>query len=89
MESCSLDISSENIATGTFAFTAAFLAIFRAKEVFPILGRAAMIIRSDFCKPDVRLSRRVKPVATPVSKLLFPSRSSRVSIFLLISLPIG
>src|SRR5208282_1811347 len=40
--------------------------MFRARAVLPMLGRAAMIIRSLFWKPAVRLSRSLKPLVTPV-----------------------
>ena len=56
-ESCSFDISREKTATGIPSKTATFLAIFKASAVFPILGRAAKIIRSEGCKPDVKLSK--------------------------------
>ncbi len=55
-ESCSLDISSEKTATGTPASTAALRAMFRASAVLPMLGRAAKMMRSEFCSPEVRLS---------------------------------
>ena len=45
---------------------AAYRAIPRAKEVLPIPGREAMIIRSDSCSPDVFLSKSIKPVEIPV-----------------------
>ena len=44
---CSLDISKLNTATGTFALTAAFVAIFSAKAVLPIAGLAAIRINSE------------------------------------------
>ena len=46
--SCSLDISSENTATGMLASTAAFRAMFSASAVLPMLGRAARMMRSEF-----------------------------------------
>ena len=48
MDNCSFDISKENIATGTLASMAAFLAIFKARAVFPMLGRPARMMRSEF-----------------------------------------
>ncbi len=47
--SCSFDISSEKNATptGGSASIAAYAAIFSASAVLPMLGRAAMITRSD------------------------------------------
>ncbi len=71
-DSCSLDISRENMATAELLSTAAFFAILSAKAVFPIPGRPARIIRSDFCKPAVNSSSLVNPVATPVTSALFP-----------------
>jgi hypothetical protein len=41
--------------------------MFKAKAVFPIDGRAATIIRSDGCKPEVIWLSSVKPVSMPVS----------------------
>ena len=37
-----------------------------ANAVLPMLGRPAMMMRSDFCSPEVISSSFVKPVATPV-----------------------
>ena len=37
--------------------TAIFLAIESTKAVLPIAGRAAIMMRSEFCQPDVSLSR--------------------------------
>ena len=53
----SFDISSENTATVFASSMAAFSAIFIANDVFPIDGRAAMMMRSDFWKPLVSSSR--------------------------------
>ena len=39
--------------------------IFKANAVFPILGRAAKIIKSEFFKPCKKLSRSCKPVSNP------------------------
>ena len=44
-----------------------FLAIDNTKAVLPIPGRAAIIIKSEGCQPDVTLSNFSKPVATPLS----------------------
>ena len=57
--SCSLLISSEKTATGTFWRTAALSAMHSEKAVLPILGRAATMIRSEAWSPAVSLSRRV------------------------------
>ena len=43
-----------------------FVATLSTNDVFPIDGRAATIIRSEGCSPDVISSRSVKPVGTPV-----------------------
>jgi len=40
--------------------------IVNAKAVFPIPGLAATIIKSDFCHPEVILSKFKKPVAIPL-----------------------
>ena len=58
-------ISSEKINVGTLSFTATLLAISSAKEVLPIEGRAARMMRSDFWNPDNLLSKLLKPVGTP------------------------
>ena len=81
--SCSLDISREKIATGIFASRAAYCAIFRAKAVFPMLGRPAMIIKSDFCNPEVISSIFSNPVGTPVTSSFL---SYSLSIVLMLSL---
>ncbi len=65
--SCEADISIENTATDFLAWIAACSAMLSAKAVLPIDGRAATMIRSDGCRPEVRLSRSTKPVGTPVS----------------------
>ena len=62
--SCSDDISSEKIATGTF-FLAKLAKILSAKAVFPILGLAPKMIKSDFCKPPVILLSSLNPVSRP------------------------
>ena len=41
--------------------------MFNVNAVFPIEGRAATKIKSDFCKPLVKLSKSLNPVDTPVS----------------------
>ena len=48
-----------------FWSTAIFLAIDRINAVFPIAGRAAIIIRSDGCQPPVSLSTALNPEGTP------------------------
>ena len=78
--SCSFDISRLKVTTSFSARLATFVAIFIANEVFPIPGRAAMIIRSDLLRPDVMESSKVKPVLAPTYFSLsgpdiFPSRS--------------
>ncbi len=70
-------ISSEKIATGVFTFTAMFFAIDRTNAVLPIAGRAAMIIRSEFCQPDVSLSSSWNCVSNPESPV---SRFAAASI---------
>ena len=50
---CSFDISKLNITTGTFALTAAFVAILSANADFPIAGLAAINIKSDPWNPAV------------------------------------
>jgi len=40
------------------------------QSTFTIDGRPAMMIRSEFCKPEVLLSKSVKPVGTPVMDFL-------------------
>ena len=55
--SCSLDISSEKIATSLPLCRATLVAMFRAKEVLPIPGRAAISSRSDLFRPEVTVSR--------------------------------
>ena len=59
LTSCTLLISSEKKATGIPASTAMFFAKDRAKAVFPIAGRPAMMTKSDFCQPEVLSSRSV------------------------------
>ena len=55
----SFDISSEKTPTTLPSCTAEFSAIFMANEVLPIEGRAAMMTRSDGCRPLVILSSLV------------------------------
>ena len=57
LTNCTLDISNEKIATGKLYSTAIFFAIESTKAVFPIAGRAAIMIKSDFCHPEVIWSR--------------------------------
>ena len=52
-------ISRLKISTGFSCIIAAFSARFIAKVVLPIEGRAATMIKSDFCKPAVFLSKSV------------------------------
>ena len=61
-----LDISKEKKATFFLERMATFWAIFKVNAVLPIDGRAATKIRSDFCKPLVRVSKSRNPVETPV-----------------------
>jgi len=65
--SCSLPISKEKMPTPTLFLMAAWRAISRAREVLPTLGRAASIIKSDFCNPASRESRSLKPVLNPLN----------------------
>ena len=60
------DISREKTATAWLKSIAIFLAIEITKAVFPIPGRAAIIIKSDGCQPEVIASSFVKPVAKPL-----------------------
>ena len=57
LTSWSFVISRLNTATGTFCFFATLVAMFRAKEVLPIPGRAARMIRSERPKPVSMVSR--------------------------------
>ena len=58
-----------------------FLAMERANAVFPIEGRAAIMINSDFCHPEVSLSSFVNPdgVPTRASSLLPASSISLIA----------
>ena len=60
------DISSVNSATGMFCRTARFAAMQSASADFPMLGRAATMIRLPGWKPEVSLSSSRKPDGTPV-----------------------
>ena len=51
-------------------------AIERTNAVLPIDGRAAMIIRSDNCQPNVTRSMAMKPDGTPLKALVFLDASS-------------
>ena len=57
--SCSRAISRLKTAVGIFPTIAACSAMFRARLVFPIEGRAAMMIRSEGWNPAVCVSRSV------------------------------
>ena len=74
--SARLVISSEKIATFLPASRAAFLAMFKASAVFPMLGRDATMMSSPGCSPPVFSSSSLKPVGTPVSS---PPRSISIS----------
>ena len=45
---------------------AIFFAIEITKAVFPIPGRAAIMIKSEGCQPEVKASNLVNPVARPL-----------------------
>ena len=62
-------ISSENTATSTSFFKATLAAMFKAKEDFPIPGRAATKIRSDLLSPESSASSPVNPEGMPVYRL--------------------
>ncbi len=55
--SCEADISIENTATPFLDLIAAYSAMFSAKVVLPMAGRAARMIRSVGCKPEVIASK--------------------------------
>ncbi|MNC66864.1 hypothetical protein D3C75_1173120 [compost metagenome] len=61
-------ISKEKMATVSLARTPIFWATFKAKAVLPTEGRAATIIRSERWKPEVILSRSIKPEGMPVAE---------------------
>ena len=48
-----------------------FLAIDSTKAVLPIPGRAARIIKSEGCQPEVTRSKAAKPDGTPESPSCF------------------
>ena len=75
--SCWLLISKLNTPTESFSFIATCSAIFMASAVFPMLGRAAITIISEGCKPLVIRSNSTKPVEIPVMP---PLRSYSFSI---------
>ena len=84
---CRLDISNEKMAIDFLKSVAAFLANDSTKEVFPIPGLAARMIKSLGCQPDVIRSRAVKPVGTPVRPSVLPRSSSNCFSILLASEP--
>ena len=61
------DISRLKTTTGMRALTPRCRAIPSASDVLPIAGRAARMIRLDFWKPEVILSRSRRPDEAPVS----------------------
>ena len=67
MSSCSLGISRLKNAMEALCFSAIFRAMVSTKAVFPIEGRAAMMMRSPFCQPWVISSRLSNPVGRPLS----------------------
>ena len=68
---CTEAISREKNATGIFCPTAILRAIESVSAVLPIPGRAATIIKSLACHPEVNLSKRSKPDGIPESPSLF------------------
>ena len=68
--SCTEVISMENTATGILSESPAYSAIFKAKDVLPMEGRPATMMRSPFCSPEVMRSNTVKPVGSPVTSSL-------------------
>src|SRR5213594_5196496 len=64
--SCWLLISRLNTPTGSFSLIATCSAMFMASAVFPMLGRAAITIISEGCKPLVIRSNSMKPLEIPV-----------------------
>ena len=87
--SCWSLISSEKIPTEAPCCRAALRAISRARVVFPIDGRAARMIRSDFWNPDSTLSSPVKPEGTPRFISGLALRCSNRSQASLSDVPIG
>ena len=67
--SCTALISREKRATEWPKSTAAFRHAETTKAVLPIPGRAAIMINSCFCQPDVKRSRSVNPDGIPVKPL--------------------
>ena len=67
MTSCAPPISIENTATGNLFSTATCSAILIEKAVLPMEGRPATMIKSPGWRPDVFLSRSIKPVDMPVT----------------------
>ena len=67
MPSASFAISNEKMTTRLSSFNATFCAMLRANAVFPMDGRAAMMMRSDLCRPLSLLSRSLKRVGSPGS----------------------
>ena len=65
-------ISNENTNAGrcSSTFMAMLVTTFIAKEVLPTPGRAAIIFKVPPRNPEVKLSRSLKPVATPCIFLL-------------------
>ena len=68
MANCCPGISILKTAVGSCESKTALSAMFIAKLVFPIDGRPAMTIKSDFCNPEVKLSRSLNPVEMPVNE---------------------
>ncbi len=76
--SCMDAISREKIPTGFFQSTAMLRVIDKTNAVLPMAGRAATIIRSVFCHPEVMRSTPVNPEGipdSPSSRLLASSIS--------------
>ena len=73
---CRFDISRENKATPFPNSIAAFRAKESVNAVFPMDGRAATIIKSEGCQPEVKRSKSVKPVGTPVKPSFFCDNNS-------------
>ena len=68
VRSDAFDISSEKMATVFFSFRETCCAMLSAIAVFPIDGRAAMMIRSPPCMPPVISSSLAKPVLMPLTR---------------------
>ncbi len=77
--SCSFDISRLNMPTVMSVLVPTCCAMFSTRLVLPIDGRAATMMRSDGCRPEVISSRSVKPVGTPVTSSLRACSFSMVS----------